>query len=286
MLGTASYLSPEQAQGERATPASDRYGLAVVAFELLAGERPFKGDTAAAEAAAHVSAPVPAISERRPDLPRELDDVFARALAKRPEARHASAAEFVAAVRDALHAGESRTQVFVAPPAAPSRRTAWVLPAVILLALLGGGLVLAALLVADDEPQASGETIVRTVTQRGETREVTVTAEREPVTVTTAPEPDPAPPAAGLTVAQARALQDESTAAMNASDWERALALAQQALPALEGRDPTYEGYASFNVGNSLAQLGRCDEALPYLDRREQLGGPHPAVDRARRLCQ
>ena len=72
---------------------------------------------------------------------------------------------------------------------------------------------------------------------------------------------------------------------MNAGDWERALALAQQALPALEGRDTTYEGYASFNIGNSLAQLGRCDEALPYLDRREQLGGPHPAVDRARRLC-
>ena len=286
VLGTASYLSPEQAQGERATPASDRYGLAVVAFELLAGERPFKADTAAAEAAAHVSAPVPAISERRPDLPRELDHVFARALAKRPEERYASAAEFVAAVRDALHAGESRTQVLAAPPATPSRRTAWVLPAVILLALLGGGLVLAALLVADDEPQARGETIVRTVTERGETREVTVTAEREPVTVTTAPEPDPAPPAAGLTVAQARALQDESTAAMNAGDWERALALAQQALPALEGRDTTYEGYASFNIGNSLAQLGRCDEALPYLDRREQLGGAHPAVDRARRLCQ
>jgi tetratricopeptide (TPR) repeat protein len=285
VLGTVSYLSPEQAQGERATPASDRYGLAVVAFELLAGERPFKADTAAAEAAAHVGAPVPAISERRPDLPRELDQVFARALAKRPEERYASAAELVAAVRDALHAGESRTQVLAAPPAATSRRPAWILPAVILLALLGGGLVLAALLVADGEPQARGETIVRTVTQRGETREVTVTAEPEPVTVTTSPEPDPAPPAAGLSIAQARALQDESTAAMNAGDWQRALALAQQALPALEGRDTTYEGYASFNIGNSLAQLGRCEEALPYLDRREQLGGPHPAVDRARRLC-
>jgi eukaryotic-like serine/threonine-protein kinase len=291
VLGTASYLSPEQAQGERATPASDRYGLAVVAFELLAGERPFQADTAAAEAAAHVSAPVPAISERRPDLPRELDYVFARALAKVPEERYSSAAEFVAAVRDALHAGESRTQVLAAPSAATSRRPVWILPAMILLALLGGGLVLAALLVADDDQQARGETIVRTVTQRGETRKVTVTAESEPVTVTTtpepepAPDPDPAPPAAGLSVAQARALQDESTAAMNAGDWERALALAQQALPALEGRDTTYEGYASFNIGNSLAQLGRCEEALPYLDRREQLGGPHPAVDRARRLC-
>jgi hypothetical protein len=72
---------------------------------------------------------------------------------------------------------------------------------------------------------------------------------------------------------------------MSGGDWERALSLAQQALPALRGRDTTYEGYANFNIGNSLAHLGRCDEAMPYLDRREQLLGSHPAVDRARELC-
>ena len=53
----------------------------------------------------------------------------------------------------------------------------------------------------------------------------------------------------------------------------------------ISGRDTTYEGYANFNIGNSLAHLGRCDEAMPYLDRREQLLGSHPAVDRARELC-
>ncbi len=56
VIGTAAYLSPEQAQGTRATPASDRYALAVVAWELLTGRRPFGGDTPAAEAAAHVHA--------------------------------------------------------------------------------------------------------------------------------------------------------------------------------------------------------------------------------------
>src|SRR5256714_13135014 len=54
VLGTAGYLSPEQAQGEHATPASDRYSLAIVAFELLTGRRPFENESITAEAAAHV----------------------------------------------------------------------------------------------------------------------------------------------------------------------------------------------------------------------------------------
>jgi len=93
VIGTAGYLSPEQAQGDRASPASDRYALGIVAWELLTGSRPFEGDTAAAEAAAHVHADVPRISEARPDLPAELDAVFDRALAKDPGARYGSAAE-------------------------------------------------------------------------------------------------------------------------------------------------------------------------------------------------
>src|SRR3954465_4775582 len=86
VLGTAGYLSPEQAQGDRATPASDRYALAVVAFELLTGKRPFAAESPTAEASAHVHAPVPSVSDRS-GLPHELDGVFARALAKDPDER-------------------------------------------------------------------------------------------------------------------------------------------------------------------------------------------------------
>src|SRR6266513_6050863 len=68
VMGTAGYLAPEQAQGQRATPASDRYGLAVVAFELLTGTRPYESDSVTAEATAHVNAPIPAASDRNPDL--------------------------------------------------------------------------------------------------------------------------------------------------------------------------------------------------------------------------
>src|SRR5438067_13557552 len=102
VLGTAGYLSPEQARGDRATPASDHYALAVVAFELLTGKRPFEADSPTAEAAAHVNADVPSVCDQRGDLPCELDPVFDKVLAKDPESRFASCAEFVAALRAAM----------------------------------------------------------------------------------------------------------------------------------------------------------------------------------------
>src|SRR5439155_15049199 len=61
VLGTAGYLAPEQAQGGRATAASDRYALGVVGWELLTGSRPFQSETLTAEAAAHVNQPVPSV---------------------------------------------------------------------------------------------------------------------------------------------------------------------------------------------------------------------------------
>src|SRR5436305_3227073 len=104
VLGTAGYLSPEQAQGEHATAASDRYSLAIVAFELLTGRRPFENESITAEAAAHVHAPVPSIAEICEGLPAELDPGFRRALAKEPARRLEPAAERVAALPAALAA--------------------------------------------------------------------------------------------------------------------------------------------------------------------------------------
>ena len=278
VIGTAAYLSPEQALGDRATPASDRYALGVVGWELLTGRRPFGGDTPAAEAAAHVHAKVPPIASQSADVPPEVDAVFARALSKDPAARYASSADFVGDLRDALHAGSPPTTVLARPPRAPHGRPALV---GVLVALLGTGLVVAALVasIGGNGDGAAGEstTVVRTVTAQGETQRVTVTA---------APATQAQPTAAsGLSVEQARALQDESTSALGRGEWERALSLAQQALTALRNRDRTYEGYANYNIGKSLAELGRCDEALPYLDRREQLLGPHPDVTAAKEKC-
>ncbi len=127
VLGTAGYLAPEQAQGEKATPASDRYALGVVAFELLTGKRPYESESPTAEMAAHVNEPVPSISTGR-DLPPALDAVFARALAKRPNDRYPSAAELVADLRDAFTADAARTRPLAPVVLPPARRRSYALP--------------------------------------------------------------------------------------------------------------------------------------------------------------
>src|ERR687886_519309 len=101
VLGTAAYISPEQARGLPATDASDRYALAVVAFELLTGARPFDVDHPAAQARAHVQATVPDASEVREELPPAVDDVLRQGLAKDPYARPATAEELVDRLEDA-----------------------------------------------------------------------------------------------------------------------------------------------------------------------------------------
>jgi serine/threonine protein kinase len=119
VLGTAAYLSPEQARGLPATAASDRYALTVVAFELLTGTRPFTADHPAAQARAHVEATVPAASAAAEGLPEAVDAVLHRGMAKEPEDRPATAAALVDLLEEAL--GDDATAV-AEPPTAPTRR--------------------------------------------------------------------------------------------------------------------------------------------------------------------
>lgn len=280
ILGTAGYLAPEQARGEPTTPATDLYALAVVAFELLTGRRPFQADNPTAEAAAHVHAEVPAVSEHG-DLPRELDPVFRRALAKDPADRYRSCANFVSALREALRTAGATTREFV-PVAAPAGKR-FPLPALIgggLLAAVLVGVGLAAALTGGDDGQRTAQTVTSTV--RGETRTETVVT-TAPATTQREPAPPPPPPPTGGT--SGRALTDQATNLMRQGRYAEALPIAQRALQQLAGTGQTYEGYANYNVGRSLVELDRCDEALPYLDRREQLLGPHPEVTAARSKC-
>jgi eukaryotic-like serine/threonine-protein kinase len=119
VLGTAAYLSPEQALGRAATPASDRYALAVVAFELLTGRRPFMAEHAAAQARQHVEAAPPAASETAGNLPLAVDAVLERGMAKDPAERPPTACALVEDLERAL--GEQATAA-ITPITAPTRR--------------------------------------------------------------------------------------------------------------------------------------------------------------------
>jgi tetratricopeptide (TPR) repeat protein len=265
VLGTAGYLSPEQAQGERATAASDRYALAVLAFELLTGRRPFESESATEEAAAHVTAPIPSAC-RGTALPREVDPVFERGLAKDPAERFDSAVDFVAALREALRAGAGATHV-LAPVGAGGRRN----PSLLLVALFAaaavlGGAGLAAMLSGGEGSAAKTTTAPQTAAPPPARR----------------PPPPPPPPAAN---SDGTALTDEATRQLRAGDYAGAERLARQAVSALSGSGQLYEAYAEYDLGAALARLGRCDEALQHLDRSQEIQGERVEIDAARSLC-
>ena len=105
VVGTAQYLSPEQAQGQHVDARSDLYSTGCVLFELLTGRPPFKGDSAVAVAYQHVSEVPPTPSSIASDIPASLDRVVLRSLAKRPDDRYSSAAEMRADLMRAARGG-------------------------------------------------------------------------------------------------------------------------------------------------------------------------------------
>ncbi|HVC88047.1 MAG TPA: Stk1 family PASTA domain-containing Ser/Thr kinase [Gaiellaceae bacterium] len=93
IVGTAQYLSPEQARGAPVDPRSDLYSLGVVLYEMLTGKVPFTGETPVEIAMKHLSQVPEPPSALRPDVPHDLDAVVMRSLAKDPDQRYASAEE-------------------------------------------------------------------------------------------------------------------------------------------------------------------------------------------------
>jgi serine/threonine-protein kinase len=125
IVGTAQYLSPEQARGAEVDQRSDLYSLGVVLYELLTGQTPFDGDTPVEIAMKHLSATPRPPSQIRRDVPRDLDMVVMRALAKDPEARYQSADEMDADLERILRGAavaaattDSATQIMAVPAGA------------------------------------------------------------------------------------------------------------------------------------------------------------------------
>jgi hypothetical protein len=309
VLGTASYISPEQAVGEPAVAASDRYSLAVVAYELLTGSRPFPGEHFAAQARAHVEDTPEPPSARNPDLSAAVDAVLMRGLDKEPERRWPSASEMVARLEDALDVPAPERvateptrrlepipaprRIPPPPPAAggtvaagePHRRLGG-------LALLGGlaGLLLFAVLAyalltgggdntqTADTPRA---TATATATATAETAKATATptptatktASPTPTATATPTPAQPPAPTGGVDLNRARDLQLKGYNARQAGDYAQAIAFSQQALEACGDKGPLSPcGFAAYELGYSLNHTGRSAEAIPYLERRVAYG--------------
>ncbi len=187
VLGTAAYLSPEQAQGQSVDGRSDIYSLGCVLFELLSGRAPFSGDSAMAVAMKHIHDAPPVPSKLNPEITPQMDAVVMKALAKNRDNRYQTAEEFredlerlrrgelVSATpimatptqvihRSPPHAGEATA---VLPPGEEEGRKWWVAALIIagILAILAGGAyVLANALLSDagrrvEVPLVVGQTL-------------------------------------------------------------------------------------------------------------------------------
>ena len=103
VLGTAQYLSPEQARGETVDARSDVYSAGCLLYELVTGQPPFSGESPVAVAYQHVREAAPVPSTVNPDVPTEVDAVVMKSMAKNPDNRYQTAAEMRADVDRAMH---------------------------------------------------------------------------------------------------------------------------------------------------------------------------------------
>lgn len=260
VLGTAGYLSPEQARGERATPASDLYALAIVAFELLTGRRPFDGESMAAEAAAHVAHAVPSVWEVDPHAPDELDPVFARALAKDPAGRYPTATDLVAALRGALSGAATPTRIVYG-----SRRRRRLLPFFLAasLAVIGVGVAYAITHGGSGAGNPPARQAVRSTAAKPTTAAVVAKAS------------DP------------HVLNERGYGLMQQRQWAQALPLLERAVRELQGHtSDVVDGWANYNLGVTLLALGRCADAVGPLQAAQQLEPDRHEVDVALRFAE
>jgi eukaryotic-like serine/threonine-protein kinase len=304
LFGTAAYISPEQARGRPATDASDRYALAVAAFELLVGSRPFTGEHMAAQARQHIEDQPPRASDRNRDLPRTVDAVLERGMAKRAEDRFPTAGAFVDGLKGALGASRApralpatavtrpwptsseRTPPPVAFSPARSRRSgraaavAALLAAVLVVALVaalsGGSTPSVKQLSAHrgrtsaraghaHKPRAASPTSASSTTSS-----TAASSSASPPATASTPQVPAAPQTADQLEAQGHQLLAQGAYTQAIPTLRRAVAAASPG--------SLQQGYALYDLGSALFQSGDPAAAVPILEQRMQINDQLPTV--------
>ncbi len=150
IVGTLTYMSPEQARGLPVSPASDVFSFGIVFYEMLAGEHPFHAETPMDTLTAILSREAPRLSARRPTIPQDYSDLCARALEKDSSKRHPSAVELEEELKAARRARQPRGRTALpAPPTAAQPKPRW-------MQALGAALIATLLAVAGWRWKSSG----------------------------------------------------------------------------------------------------------------------------------
>lgn len=123
VLGSLSYIAPEQIDGADTSGSVDQYALACVMYEVLTGQVPFPRDNPVASISAHLTAPRPAATKLRADLPQAIDDVLIKGMAIKIEDRYGSCTEFMAEASDALGGRRGRRRADPDPADEPASST-------------------------------------------------------------------------------------------------------------------------------------------------------------------
>ncbi|SDL06842.1 serine/threonine-protein kinase [Tessaracoccus oleiagri] len=208
VIGTAHYLSPEQAAGRPADERSDLYALGCVLFTLLAGRAPYHGDSPVVTVMQHATAPVPDVRDARPDVPPGLAAIIAALMAKDPAERPASAA-VVASMLSGDGDPDAATALLPLTASAAPRRAQqtdsrsgvlWVLLALVLLA--GGVGAYAAFMDDGSTPVAADDSVAPTVDSTVESASPSpTTSPAEPIAQTPSPRAEPTTSAPATTQA-------------------------------------------------------------------------------------
>ena len=268
VLGTASYMAPEQLDGGEAGPATDIYALSVVAYEALTGRRARSGRTPMEIAHRIATEPPPDLRELLPGAPAAAAHLLEQGMARDPAERPGSAGELSSRLARALEepatAQEPPTAVTRrgAPPPDPSRPVGAIALALVLLALAAAAAI-GVVLSGDDGDNGSEKA------QRAEQGQAKKEKKKKKKKKDAPEQAAPEERRAAVDPARGAALNDQGFALMQQGDFAEAVPLLERAVASYpeDSQDIGY-AYALFNLGKSLNRSGRPDEAIPVLERR------------------